>query len=1039
MSKREDDFLTKVNSLFQREGLSGSLVVFTSSDTEEKQHLGDANSTVFLSKRENVSTVEDISGIAITDYWEELPEILADMINQKSAPIVYLRVGLDEQEKIQDLLFSKGYIGQKTHVRKNEVASFYHRSRSHKKFFDTEGYWEKRYSEGGKSGSGSRGRLAQFKADFLSEFVDTLGVKSVIEFGCGDGYVAAMASFPKYLGLDISQSAIDTCNQRFAGDKTKKFDVYDSESFPEKGNKAELTLSLDVIFHLSNDSDYESHLRDLFKSAEKYVIIYSNSTSFDRAGFDSSQNYMKFRNFIKDCKQFDEWSLVGTLSNLYPFSVRNPSNTSVSDFFIFNKGGQEAAVIQNLIEQPSENPIKVMHQLRVMDENSFETQALLKKLGNDVATINSHLANDKKETIQAIRETEWRAAQVSTEATLNDLSQRLVASEQKLAESNTERKRLEERNLELEKRIQKVTTLYYQLLKSRWTRLGFNLFWMMSKLKLTFFGRQLSVFTRKMGNTIKAVLNRFNLRKLGQRKEKNSENDVVPTSWSPPSKEAWELSVKGWNIESYDRKPRALTVLDEFSESSFRGSVNIFNPRPDNWFGLAMKSKPEFILVESAWKGNGGSWEHRVGSYEFAPGRELKEMLDWARSESIPTVFWNKEDPVHFKRFIETAKMFDFVYTTDEKMVETYKRETKAKSVKSLMFAANPRIHRPLALSWRNSRIGFAGSWYGSRYPKRAEEMEEILSASLEFDLDIFDRNFGTGRYPFPEKFKSYVRGSRSYEEICIEYRKYRVFLNGNSVHDSPTMFSRRVFELLASGTPVISTDSIGMREVFGETITVHKGNSQTSAALERLMRDDKHWRDVSLSGIREVLSNHTYEDRVQQILADIGVRRTLTGPPKVLIVGKFNHENQIKDLEKQLAEQSYRNFDFVAVIGSTVNLIIGKSGGNFDFLLDQQDISRQNFSEYDLIAIVGFQNKYGKHYLQDLINARKLEPEANVWSVTKDAEISFQTLDNFNLEASLMSKDAFIKEWLKYVNQKQIERSSTPSFFIDSNQFNEK
>ena len=45
-----------------------------------------------------------------------------------------------------------------------------------------------------------------------------------------------------------------------------------------------------------------------------------------------------------------------------------------------------------------------------------------------------------------------------------------------------------------------------------------------------------------------------------------------------------------------------------------------------------------------------------------------------------------------------------------------------------------------------------------------------------------------------------------------MAYRSYKIFLNVNSVMNSDTMFSRRVFEILASSTHV-STPSEGMKD----------------------------------------------------------------------------------------------------------------------------------------------------------------------------------------------------------------------------------
>ena len=40
---------------------------------------------------------------------------------------------------------------------------------------------------------------------------------------------------------------------------------------------------------------------------------------------------------------------------------------------------------------------------------------------------------------------------------------------------------------------------------------------------------------------------------------------------------------------------------------------------------------------------------------------------------------------------------------------------------------------------------------------------------------------------------------------MLTAYREYKVFLNVNSVVGSPTMCARRIFEITASGTPVVS------------------------------------------------------------------------------------------------------------------------------------------------------------------------------------------------------------------------------------------
>jgi cyclopropane fatty-acyl-phospholipid synthase-like methyltransferase len=76
-------------------------------------------------------------------------------------------------------------------------------------------YWDNRYSQGDNSGAGSYGRLAEFKAEILNKFVAENNIRSVIEFGCGDGNQLMLANYPYYIGVDVSPKAIEICRKLF--------------------------------------------------------------------------------------------------------------------------------------------------------------------------------------------------------------------------------------------------------------------------------------------------------------------------------------------------------------------------------------------------------------------------------------------------------------------------------------------------------------------------------------------------------------------------------------------------------------------------------------------------------------------------------------------------------------------------------------------------------------------------------------------------------------------------------------------------------
>jgi len=194
--------------------------------------------------------------------------------------------------------------------------------------FDSANFWEKRYASGGNSGAGSYNRLAQFKAEIINDFVKKHSVNSVIEFGCGDGNQLSLAKYPKYLGFDVSQTAVTICKDKFSNDKTKEFRLV-SDYCREK---AELVLSLDVIYHLIENNVFEKYMETLFFASKKYVIIYaSNKTGSQWA---HHVKHRKFTDWIESNKK--DWNLLQFIPNKYPAADNGEDpTTSFADFYVF--------------------------------------------------------------------------------------------------------------------------------------------------------------------------------------------------------------------------------------------------------------------------------------------------------------------------------------------------------------------------------------------------------------------------------------------------------------------------------------------------------------------------------------------------------------------------------------------------------------------------------------------------------------------------------------------------------------------------------
>jgi len=141
--------------------------------------------------------------------------------------------------------------------------------------FDYAQWWENWYANGGISGGGSRGVLAQFKADVVNDFLKTHTIHSVIEFGCGDGYNLGLMNYKQYLGFDVSGSAVDLCIAKYKDDANKSFMIYDPKHFINKSLRADLVVCLDVLYHITKEDEFLKVLDDIFSFSAPYVILYT--------------------------------------------------------------------------------------------------------------------------------------------------------------------------------------------------------------------------------------------------------------------------------------------------------------------------------------------------------------------------------------------------------------------------------------------------------------------------------------------------------------------------------------------------------------------------------------------------------------------------------------------------------------------------------------------------------------------------------------------------------------------------------------------
>lgn len=431
---------------------------------------------------------------------------------------------------------------------------------------------------------------------------------------------------------------------------------------------------------------------------------------------------------------------------------------------------------------------------------------------------------------------------------------------------------------------------------------------------------------------------------------------------------------------------KMVSIVDPIGYEWLKYECNLIALYPHNWRETLIREKPDLLFVQSAFRGNDNQWHHEIIDINSKKDNLLKDIVDYCKCNNIPTVFWNIEDPYHFEAFIDAAKLFDYIFTTDCNSIARYLEVVGHKHVYTLPFGAQLKKHNPINKDKEKlGKIGFAGTWYNVGHEDRKRDMEKVLKPALKYGVHIYDRmyNFTEGDwFRFPDIYRANIKGSIPYEEMDVIYKKYDVFLNVNTVQNSPTMFACRVFELLACGTNVISGYALGIDKMLHNIVKLCKTEEDTIKHIEILL-NNKELRDrLSMLGQREVFRKHTYRHRIETILEKVGLPHKKKEMQEVSIITCTHHTNNIDNVFANFKRQNYKKKELIVILNNnSMNIQKWKEEaklyGNIKvFQIDEKKSLGQclNFAvdqaSYDYIAKFDDDNYYATEYVGDLINA---------------------------------------------------------------------
>lgn len=187
---------------------------------------------------------------------------------------------------------------------------------------NTRKYWEGRFSSGDWATKNGRLQTQNFAKGIIPHLQIPRGFNgTILDFGCGlgDAIPIYRAAFPqaKLIGVDISQSAVDQCEEEYGN--IASFYRGEYQDIPE----VDIIISSNVFEHITGDREISRHLLNICSSL--YIVVpYKEDPMIDEhVNFYDEKYYSGVGNYdytIFNCKG---WTPFGPRGLWYEIYLKN--------------------------------------------------------------------------------------------------------------------------------------------------------------------------------------------------------------------------------------------------------------------------------------------------------------------------------------------------------------------------------------------------------------------------------------------------------------------------------------------------------------------------------------------------------------------------------------------------------------------------------------------------------------------------------------------------------------------------------------------
>lgn len=238
-----------------------------------------------------------------------------------------------------------------------------------------------------------------------------------------------------------------------------------------------------------------------------------------------------------------------------------------------------------------------------------------------------------------------------------------------------------------------------------------------------------------------------------------------------------------------------------------------------------------------------------------------------------PHIYWAVEDPVANNTLaMEWAKRSVLTLTPATECVENYQKNNY-KAI-CIPFAIDPDYYHGYPVDPHFStldaiHIGNNYNVFSERLNAYGYILQPFIDQKKAFEVYGFDWRHPKHAFHLPDE---YDKGYLSHEQSVIAYSNVKINLGVHSITKSRTMQSMRTFEILGCGGFFLTQKTVAIDCMFQNHVHLVSSSSyeETIELMNFYLSHPDERKKIAENGQRFVYSNHTYAQRVEEIIRSL-------------------------------------------------------------------------------------------------------------------------------------------------------------------------